>query len=212
MHMTSNFFCVSTPPKVCYSSSPAGWRGPPGLWQSEPYSGRLELQKRDGASWNNFQINVHCLSFLHVLHAEHKSFFVVFFLMYIARYNFSSKHKPVDFLPRLLFSVFSKLFAVFSIVVSQPSSVVKSCNDLLRPVTAWRKNYSYQFGLCAWAVGNFLRRGASVAIEHYCLCRVAYAGAYVVPCTFPGVNEGRRTCLSLTAQLGSTLWLWIITF
>lgn len=81
MHMTSNFFCVSTPPKVCYSSSPAGWRGPPGLWQSEPYSGRLELQKRDGASWNNFQINVHCLSFLHVLNAEYKSFFV-FFLMY----------------------------------------------------------------------------------------------------------------------------------
>ena len=28
-----------------------------------------------------------------------------------------------------------------------------------------------------------------MAIEHYYLCRVAYVGAYVVPCTSPGVNE-----------------------
>jgi len=92
------------------------------------------------AWWGKLK-NVHSLSF-HVLNAEYKSFF---FFLCIATYNFSSKHKPVDFLPRLLFFVFSKLFTVFSIVVIQPSLVVKSCNDLLRPVTAWRKSYSYQF-------------------------------------------------------------------
>ena len=69
-----------------------------------------------------------------------------------------------------------------------------SCKKLQRLVTAsysLEKELKLSVCLCAWAVGNCLGR-AHVATEHYYLCRVAYAGAYVVPCTSPGINEGIR--------------------